>query len=215
MSEEPRRRKRKKSSLRQIFIGLTILVLILYILKIMQYSLATSLAFGVTLGFVLQKSRFCFAASFRDPILAGTTSLFRSLIISFAIITIGFGVIQHHFFIKTGQILGQIHPIGFHTIFGAVLFGFGMVIAGGCASGTLMRVGEGFSLQMIVLIGFLIGTLWGAKDFPWWDQHFISQGITIHLPQVFGWYGAMIVQLLVLGLLYYLAYNYEKKNSLY
>ncbi len=43
------------------------------------------------------------------------------------------------------------------------MFGIGMVIAGGCASGTLMRVGEGFAMQMLSLLFFVIGSLIGAS----------------------------------------------------
>lgn len=41
-----------------------------------------------------------------------------------------------------------------NTVVGGIIFGIGMVIAGGCASGMLMRIGEGFEMHLITLVGF-------------------------------------------------------------
>jgi uncharacterized membrane protein YedE/YeeE len=92
------------------------------------------------------------------------------------------------------------------------MFGIGMVIAGGCASGTLMRVGEGFMMQIVSLVFFIIGSLWGAHDFGWWKMHFISKGKAVFLPDLFGWFGAVAVQLLIIALLYVAATLYEQKR---
>jgi hypothetical protein len=89
------------------------------------------------------------------------------------------------------------------------MFGIGMVIAGGCASGTLMRVGEGFTMQMLALLFFIIGSLWGAHDFGWWKLHVISNGRPVFLPDVFGWGGAIAVQLLIIVFLFIAADKWE------
>jgi hypothetical protein len=98
-------------------------------------------------------------------------------------------------------------------VIGAFLFGIGMVIAGGCASGTLMRNGEGFMMQWLVLVFFITGSLWGAHDFGWWKEVFISNGPSVFLPDVFGWFGALALQLLVLLGLFVFATKYEQKKS--
>ena len=90
--------------------------------------------------------------------------------------------------------------------------GIGMVIAGGCASGTLMRVGEGFAMQMLALVFFVIGSLWGAKDMGWWNLNVIADAPRVFLPDIFGWLGALVLQLLVIACLYVAADLWERKK---
>lgn len=170
-------------------------------------------AFGVIAGFTLQRSRFCFTASLRDPILTGSTSLTKAVILAITIATIGFTAIQFSAASKGLPVPGNISPAGLHTAIGATMFGIGMVIAGGCASGTLMRVGEGFTMQMLSLVFFIIGSVWGAKDFGWWTKVLISKTKPVFLPNVFGWVPAIMLQLALLLSLYILADWYGNRNN--
>lgn len=174
---------------------------------------------GILIGITMQRSRFCFAASFRDPIMVGTTSLFRAVIIGLIISTIGFGIYQYREIggivnYAIGDVPGQIYPVGFHTILGAILFGIGMVIAGACASGTLIRIGEGYMMQVVVFIGFIIGTTLGGSHFEFWDKLLISSAKTIYIPKHIGFIPAFILQITVLVILYWLADWYDKKNNM-
>jgi len=54
-------------------------------------------------------------------------------------------------------------PVGWHTIVGGFLFGLGMVIAGGCASGTLFRIGEGSVQLLFALPGGMLGAALMSK----------------------------------------------------
>ena len=57
------------------------------------------------------------------------------------------------------------------------MFGIGMVISGGCASGTLMRVGEGFTMQILSLVFFYCGFPSGALTiFGFWKYNVILRG---------------------------------------
>ncbi|KPU27057.1 transporter [Caloranaerobacter sp. TR13] len=174
---------------------------------------------GLLIGITLQRSRFCFAASFRDPIMVGSTSILKAIIIAFMVATIGFAIIQYYSIDSSGvidvyRLPGQISPVGIHTAIGAILFGIGMVIAGGCASGTLMRIGEGFLLQIVVLIGFIIGTVLGAHDFEFWDKLIIRKSPTIYIPKYIGLPTAVILQIIFLTVLYFITDWYDKKNNL-
>lgn len=169
---------------------------------------------GIGLGLILQKSRFCFTASLRDPILTGSTSLTRATLIAFAVATVGIAALQFSTLLKGGPVTGNVSPVGIHTAIGATLFGIGMVISGGCASGTLMRMGEGFIMQWISLIGFIFGSVLGAINFGWWNENFFAGAPKIYLPQTLGWAGAFFGQLALLAVLYILAtwYEYRKSN---
>lgn len=214
-SSRARARKPKKN---QIPIGIALAVILISIgiyLAFINSKLSIFWFTGLAFGFILQKSRFCFTASLRDPLLTGSTSLTRAVLIAFAITTVGFAVIKYKAYINGLPIPGQgfIAPISIATAVGAFMFGVGMVIAGGCASGTLMRVGEGFTMQMLSLLFFVIGSLVGAYDYGWWKLHFIQDAPRIFLPDVLGWVGAVVVQLAFIALLYFIALKWEQKTK--
>ncbi len=206
--------KAKKSQKK--FAWMTIAIALVILLLILDKSIASGWTWGIGLfiGYTLQRSKFCFAASFRDPILVGSTSVMRAIIVAFMIMTLGFGAV--HFITHTGGGLpvGQIEPAGFGTAVGAVLFGIGMVVAGGCASGTLMRIGEGFLLQIVVLSGFIIGTLLAANTFDTWDHLLIEGSKVIYIPDLIGLPASIGIQLIVLSVLYKLLNWYDKKHSM-
>ena len=211
-------RAKRKPKKNQIPVGVIMVAIILAIGIYLGAQSGKLLLFwvtGIAFGVILQKGRFCFTASMRDPYLTGGTTVTRAVLIAFAITTIGFTAIKYGYFKNNLPIpgMGYVVPISFATIAGAFLFGIGMVIAGGCASGTLMRVGEGFQMQIISLFFFTVGSLWGAHDFGWWKYNVISKGKAVFLPDVFGWAGAIALQLAIIALLYIAAEKYEEKRK--
>ncbi|MDC7223274.1 MAG: YeeE/YedE thiosulfate transporter family protein [Spirochaetales bacterium] len=170
---------------------------------------------GLAFGFILQRSRFCFTASLRDPALTGSTTLTRAVLIAFALTSLGFWAIKYGAHLQGLPLPGQSHvvPVSLATAVGSFMFGIGMVIAGGCASGTLMRVGEGFVMQILSLFFFVLGSLWGAHDFGWWKLHVISNGKALFLPDLFGWGGSLVVQMLIIVLLFIAADKWEHRKD--
>ncbi|VDN49086.1 Transporter [Petrocella atlantisensis] len=209
------RRKPKKSQLPYAIVLIVLVGALSWFLDQRDNGTFWLLLTGLAFGYILQRSRFCFTASMRDPYLTGSTTVTRAVLVAFAITTIGFTAIKYGYFINGLPIPGMSYvvPISFATIAGAILFGIGMVIAGGCASGTLMRFGEGFQMQFLSLIFFIFGSLWGAHDFGWWKYHFISKGKAIFLPDYFGWLGAVVLQLIIIFLLYVAAEKYQEAKS--
>ncbi|MDI3548075.1 MAG: uncharacterized protein PWR10_1727 [Halanaerobiales bacterium] len=216
LSSRRRSSRKPKKNMLPYGIGLLVVIVIIGLLLSTKSGL---LGFfwltGIGFGFILQKARFCFTASLRDPYLTGSTSLTRAVLIAFAVTSIGFTAIKYGAYIRGLPIPGQgyVVPISLATVIGAFMFGIGMVISGGCASGTLMRVGEGFFMQVLSLIFFIIGSLWGAHDFGWWKLHFMLKGKAIFLPDIFGWFGAIVVQLLFIAFLYILAEKWENRKQ--
>lgn len=99
----------------------------------------TGLAIGIILGFILQRGRFCTTGAFRDVVFAGKTRWFSAFIVLIAVHAIGLWTM-----VSLGVITvepGQFPWLA--TIIGGFIFGVGMVLAAGCATGTYYRVGEG------------------------------------------------------------------------
>jgi len=211
--KRPQITTKKKSQLG--YTGAALLVVIAVAIHLSQSKTLLSIIWflGIGLGIVLQKSRFCFTASLRDPILTGSTSLTRATMIAFAVASLGFAALQFTTLLKGGPVIGGVQPVGIHTALGAIIFGIGMVISGGCASGTLMRMGEGFAMQWLSLTTFILGSALGAIHFGWWTDNFFKAAPKIYLPETFGWAGAFFGQLALLGAIYVFATWYEYRKA--
>ena len=214
-SSRTRSRKKKKN---QLPIGMALLVLIVAFgiyLGTRNEQLVLFWVTGLAFGCILQRARFCFTAAMRDPFLTGGTNLSKAVLLAFAITSIGFLAIKYGAHAQGLPIPGQayIAPVSLATAIGAFMFGIGMVISGGCASGTLMRVGEGFTMQLLSLFFFVVGSLWGAYDFGWWKLNVILKGKAVFLPDLFGWLGAIIIQLLIIALLWIAADKWANRKE--
>lgn len=207
-------RKPKKSQLPIALLASALVIGFGFYLNQYNDKMVIYLLFGLAFGVVLQRARFCFTASMRDPWITGSTSVTRAVLIACSLATIGFSAIKYSAFAAGNAIPGMdnVGQISLALVIGAVIFGIGMVIAGGCASGTLMRVGEGFTMQMLSLVFFVIGSLWGAHDMGWWQTAVIKDAPAVFLPDVFGWGGALLVQFLIILLLYIASVKWQQKK---
>ena len=152
-------------------------------------------------GFTLQRSRFCFASAFRDLFLFGSSQTMKGIIVGLAIGTIGFSIIMYSKvpFPEFGVLPGQAHvlPVGLSTIVGGLLFGFGMVLAGGCVSGSLYRMAEGYVASWVTMGGILVGLALLSQSWNWWWQATISQETKLWIPSLLnvGYGGGVILTL--------------------
>ncbi len=64
---------------------------------------------------------------------------------------------------------GSLAPVGVAGLVGAFLFGLGMQLGGGCASGTLYTSGGGNTRMLLVLAFFIVGSVLGTAHAPFWD----------------------------------------------
>ena len=210
-----RSRKKKKSQIPFGVLALIVIGAIGMVLGVQSATLAFFWFTGTIFGFVLQRARFCFTASMRDPYLTGGTTLAKAVLLALAVTSVGFWAIKYGAFARGLPVPGQsfVVPISFATVVGGIVFGIGMVISGGCASGTLMRVGEGFTMQMLSILFFVVGSLLGAAHFGWWTENVILHGRRVFLPDVFGWLGSIVVQLITIALLWIAADKFAKAKQ--
>ncbi|MDR3173637.1 MAG: YeeE/YedE family protein [Treponema sp.] len=217
LSPEQRRRNRNI----QIVIGILLILCWLVFaaaVKEKAPSAGIFLFIGLGIGYTLQHSRFCFTAAYRDPTLTGSTKMAKALLVGLAISTIGFAgihIARYGVDLSKFPEAGLGSPIGIHLVVGAFIFGIGAVWAGGCASGTFVRVGEGYVQSMIALVFFILGALIGTQVLTAVIQPnaFLYPNIKIYLPKLFGGFGpAVMLQLLVLLGLWILADWWERKK---
>ena len=118
-------------------------------------------AIGIAFGFVVQRSRFCFVAGFRDLFLAHQGRMMRGILAGLAVAAIGFAMVMATVVPNpaSGVLPSDAHilPLGLATVLGGLMFGVGMVLAGGCDSGSLYRMGEGYLGSWVAIGGGMIG----------------------------------------------------------
>jgi uncharacterized protein len=176
---------------------------------------------GVALGIALQRSRFCFTAAMRDPVLTGSTSLAKAVVVGLAVGTVGFAAIQLGAYFKAGHMAdavkvasSSLEPVGLHTVVGGVLFGIGAVVAGGCASGTLMRMGEGFLQQWLAIPFFVLGSALAAAAWPVWKAALLVRpDSAVYLPRALGGFvPALLLQFALLLALWLAADRWGRRG---
>ncbi|MGF7184671.1 hypothetical protein GGQ84_000755 [Desulfitispora alkaliphila] len=174
----------------------------------MELTTFVNLLLGIGIGFSLHRSRFCFAGAFRDFIMFKDNGLFKALVLTLLLSSIGFAAVQiiyGHWGLSTP---GNIYPLNIATLFGGTLFGIGMVIAGGCTFSVFLRLGEGFTLFALVLVGVAIGSLLGAYHFSWWHQEILALP-SFYFPDLFNWPFALLLQCGALAFLYRYLQKYD------
>jgi uncharacterized membrane protein YedE/YeeE len=78
------------------------------------------------------------------------------------------------------------HPFFLGSLLGGLVFGVGMILAGGCASSTLWRIGEGHLKLVLTLVGFSLTNALTAMAIDRWNlSDLLGKGV--FMPDVFTW----------------------------
>ncbi|STP12449.1 inner membrane protein [Helicobacter mustelae] len=169
-----------------------------------QKILGMATLFGLIFGFVIARAQICFTSAFRDLFLTGRGYVAKAIVLAMFLSTIGvFG------FIMLG-VPPKILWAGPNVIIGGFLFGFGIVIAGGCECGWMYRAMEGQLHYVIVGIGNLIGSVLLAYTWPLYSQALAKSFPRINLLESFGNYGGLLMNYVFLLLFLFLILFLEK-----
>jgi uncharacterized membrane protein YedE/YeeE len=136
-----------------IVTGALILISLLYLKANIYYIYVTVyIWFGVAYGMMLQYGRFCMASASRDLFAAGVPRMAVGVLIGLIFFSL-VGV----FLSATNKSTFHAGPLGTHEVIGGLIFGVGMVLAGGCASGSLYKIGEGNGTSILSIMGISFG----------------------------------------------------------
>ncbi len=172
---------------------------------------------GLALGFIMHRSRLCFARAFREPFMTAETEMTKAVIVALAV------AMPLAALLFTAKVidpyLGIPPTFWVGSLLGGLIFGIGMVFAGGCASGSLWRMGEGH-LKLWVA-GFFFA--WGGSlssallkgsglmvtDVDIDGLEFTALGAQAYLPDMLGGWGwPLAISFAILALWYlWLRYN--------
>lgn len=167
--------------------------------------------FGLAFGFVLQRSRVCFVSAASEPLITGSTEQFRAILIGILVSSFGIAVLKY---LSSGMLdmLG-VSTISLPLIIGAFIFGIGMILSGCCSSGMFIRLAEGYSVHVFTFIGVIAGYLFANSHYQSLWGPFIVNAPAIFLPLELGWTTGVAVHILIIVLLYLVAYKQEQDIS--
>jgi len=125
---------------------------------------------GGAAGVVLYHAAFGFTSAWRQLIAERRGEGLRAQMLMLAAASLVFipALGAGHLF---GQaVRGSVSPVGVSVAVGAFLFGVGMQLGGGCASGTLYTSGGGNVRMLVTLAAFIAGSVIGVGHLPWWER---------------------------------------------
>ncbi|WP_432822615.1 YeeE/YedE family protein [Trichloromonas sp.] len=154
---------------------------------------------GCAAGFIMHRSDFCMAGMFRDLFLFRSLAMLRVLLLL---------IVASMVLFELARLFGLVRlpfplfaPPSLVTPIGGALFGVGMVLAGGCAIGTLYKMGAGSLPSLLAFVGLLAGSAFYAEFHPWWMQLSRATRLAsqVSLPQMLGVSPTLAVALFVVA----------------
>lgn len=160
--------------------------------------------FGLAFGIIIERAQVCFTSAFRDLWLTGRTQMAKAIIIGMAASAIGvYGYAQ----LGLDQ---KIYWAGPNAALGGLLFGFGIVLAGGCETGWMYRAVEGQVHFWWVGLGNIVGSTLLALL---WDDLAPVLAVNydrVNLLKLFGPQGGLLVTYALLALALLLVLGWER-----
>lgn len=165
---------------------------------------------GGFLGITLYHALFGFTSAWRVFISDRRGTGLRAQMIMLAIAVVLFFPALAQGTLFGHAVRGEVGAVGVGMIFGAFLFGFGMQLGGGCASGTLYTAGGGNTRMLVTLAMFIAGSTIGAYHLPWWSaQPNIGP---VPLIEKLGLAPALALSLLLMAAIYGLTVVLERRR---
>ena len=152
-------------------------------------------ALGAALGYTLYRGSFSFAGGFRQALAEGRGAGLRAQMLMLGILVIIMLPAIHAGTLAGAPVRGIVFPAGVAVIIGAFIFGIGMQLGGGCASGTLYTAGGGNTRMLLTLIFFISGATIAAYDSERWTDLPALSATT--LPELIGLWPALIGSLAI------------------
>jgi uncharacterized protein len=155
----------------------------------------TLFAIGLAAGLVLYHAAFGFTSSWRIFIADRRGAGLRAQMLMLAATCIVFTPL-----LAAGEAFGQplrglVASVGIDVAVGAFMFGIGMQLGGGCASGTLYTVGGGNTRMLVTLLAFIAGSTIATAHTQWWSA--LPAFTAVTLQQLYGPAIALVMNLLV------------------
>lgn len=185
---------------RQPVVGVAVLVVLLALPWVYAHAGFSArglfLLFGGAFGLIFQRSRFCLVRAFREPFMTGDGEHTRAAALAIVIGTLGFAILKFADLKDKGDWVFPSAGIG--ALLGGLIFGIGMVLAGGCGVGSIWRAGEGQVKLWVALVAFALAAALTRLTLV---RAGLQQklGAAVFLPALLGWAGAVVLVIAVMA----------------
>lgn len=165
---------------------------------------------GLAAGVILYHAAFGFTGAWREVAKTGRSAGLRA-----QMVMLGATVLIFTPLISMGEIggialRGSVAPVNLGVVCGAFMFGIGMQLGGGCASGTLFTAGGGNVRMLVTLAAFIAGSVLGTYHWQSW------QGVPgfepMALSRSFGVIGGILISMVLFAGVYLAAAAWEKRR---
>ena len=126
-----------------------------------------ALVLGLAFGAIAQRTHFCTMGAIADVLNIGDWSRLRMWALAVGVAMIGFNTMVALGWVKAADSLYAVPVLRWASMaVGGLLFGFGMVLASGCGSKTLVRIGGGNLKSLMVFIVLAVSALAAMRGGP-------------------------------------------------
>ncbi len=165
---------------------------------------------GGALGMTLYHASFGFTSSWRVFIKERRGRGLRAQMIMLALAVLLFFPALGAGELFGNPVKGLVSPVSLSVIVGAFIFGIGMQLGGGCASGTLYTVGGGSARMLVTLFFFCTGSLIATSHIDWWFN--LPHLAPISIVESFGVVPALLLSFVVFAVIAAVTVFFEKKR---
>ncbi len=170
-----------------------------------QPKLGLAMLFGIGFGLLIERAQICFTSAFRDLWITGRTQMAKAIILGMAVSAIGI-----YSYVQLG-VAPKIMWAGPNAVLGGLLFGFGIVLAGGCETGWMYRAVEGQVHFWWVGIGNVLGSTLLALVWDDISPTLATSWDKVNLLTIFGPQGGLVMTWLLLFVALMLVIVWEKR----
>ena len=137
------------------------------LLSLQQQVLWAALALGVAFGAIAQRTHFCTMGAIADVVNIGDWSRLRMWALAVGVAMIGFNTLVALGWVKAADSVYAVPVLRWLSLaLGGAMFGVGMVLASGCGSKTLVRIGGGNLKSLVVFIVLGLSALAAMRGAP-------------------------------------------------
>ncbi|MDR3435006.1 YeeE/YedE family protein [Telmatospirillum sp.] len=165
---------------------------------------------GAGAGVGLYHASFGFTSAWRVFLADRRGAGLRAQMLMLALAVLVFFPLLAHGSVFGQPVKGEIGAVGLSVVAGAFMFGIGMQLGGGCASGTLFTVGGGNARMLVTLAAFIAGSAIGAYHLPWWSA--TPNVGPISLIATLGWGPALLLNLALFAGIAWLSLTLERRR---
>lgn len=187
------------------------IVLTVYLAQSFGWRQGALFVVGFGAGIVLYHAAFGFTSAWRRTIRSGRSAGLRAQLLMLAVTVLVFLPLIADGQLWGMELRGNVRPLSLSVAAGAFLFGIGMQLGGGCASGTLFTVGGGSVRMVATLAAFIAGSALGAFHRPAWEAAAPSAG-PVSLEGLLGMPGALAATLALLAAAWMITSRIERRR---